>query len=143
MNNYIESLNWRYATKKFDSNRIISDEDLQILLDATRLSASSFGLQPYHVFVVTNKELRTQLKSASSGQSQITDSSHVLVFASKTSFGTELIDNYLKEVSKTREIPMEDLQGYGDFMKSKLVDLPDTAKEGWAAKQTYLADQSI
>ena len=44
MNNYIESLNWRYATKKFDSNRMIPEEDIQILLDATRLSASSFGL---------------------------------------------------------------------------------------------------
>jgi nitroreductase len=139
MNNYIESLNWRYATKKFDSNRIIPEEDIQILLDATRLSASSFGLQPYHVFVVTNKELRTQLKTASWGQAQVTDSSHVLVFANKTSFGAELIDNYLKDVSETREIPMEGLQGYGDFMKSKLVDLPDTAKESWAAKQTYLA----
>jgi len=139
MNNYIESLNWRYATKKFDSNRMIPEEDIQILLDATRLSASSFGLQPYHVFVVTNKELRTQLKTASWGQSQVTDSSHVLVFANKTSFGAELIDNYLKDVSETREIPMEGLQGYGDFMKSKLVDLPDADKESWAAKQTYLA----
>lgn len=139
MNNYIESLNWRYATKKFDNNRTIPEEELQILLDATRLSASSFGLQPYHVFVVADKELRMHLKTASWGQSQITDSSHVLVFASKTSFGAELIDNYLNDVSQTREIPIEGLQGYGDFMKSKLVDLPDTLKQSWAAKQTYLA----
>jgi len=139
MNNYIESLNWRYATKKFDTDKVIPEEDLQILLDATQLSASSFGLQPYHVFVVADKEIRRQLKTASWGQSQITDSSHVLVFASKISFGAELIDNYLKDVSETREIPMEGLRGYGDFMKSKLVDLPDAEKENWAAKQTYLA----
>ena len=139
MNNYIESLNWRYATKKFDTDKVIPEEDLQILLDATQLSASSFGLQPYHVFVVADKEIRRQLKTASWGQSQITDSSHVLVFASKISFGAELIDNYLKDASETREIPMEGLRGYGDFMKSKLVDLPDAEKENWAAKQTYLA----
>jgi nitroreductase len=139
MNTYIESLNWRYATKKFDSNRIINEEDLQMLLEATQLSASSFGLQPYHVFVVTDKELRNQLKGASWGQSQITDASHILIFANKTSFGSELIDNYLKDVSETRAIPLESLQGYGDYMKSKLLDLPDTVKENWTAKQTYLA----
>lgn len=139
MNTYIESLNWRYATKKFDSNRIIKKEDLQLLLDATQLSASSFGLQPYHVFVATDKEIRNQLKAASWGQSQITDASHLLIFANKTSFGSELIDDYLKDVSETREIPLEGLQGYGDYMKSKLVDLPDTIKENWTAKQTYLA----
>ncbi len=139
MNNYIESLKWRYATKKFDSNQTISEKDLELLLEATRLSASSFGLQPYHVFVVKDQEVRSQLKSVSWGQSQITDASHLMVFANKKSFGAELIDNYLKEVSETREIPMEGLQGYGDFMKSKLVPLPDAQKENWTAKQTYLA----
>jgi len=139
MNTYIDSLKWRYATKKFDSNQTIPEKDLELLLEATRLSASSFGLQPYHVFVVKDQELRSKLKSVSWGQSQITDASHLLVFANKKSFGAELIDNYLKEVSETREIPMEGLKGYGDFMKSKLVVLPDTQKEGWTAKQTYLA----
>ena len=139
MHNYIESLKWRYATKKFDSNQTISEKDLELLLEATRLSASSFGLQPYHVFVVRDQEVRSQLKSVSWGQSQITDASHLMVFANKKSFGAELIDNYLKDVSETREIPMEGLQGYGDFMKSKLVPLPDAQKESWTAKQTYLA----
>ena len=139
MHNYIESLKWRYATKKFDSNRTISEKDLELLLEATRLSASSFGLQPYHVLIVRDQEVRSQLKSVSWGQSQITDASHLMVFANKKSFGAELIDNYLKDVSETREIPMEGLQGYGDFMKSKLVPLPDAQKESWTAKQTYLA----
>ena len=139
MHNYIESLKWRYATKKFDSNRTISEKDLELLLEATRLSASSFGLQPYHVLIVRDQEVRSQLKSVSWGQSQITDASHLMVFANKKSFGAELIDNYLKEVSETREIPMEGLKGYGDFMKSKLVPLPDAQKESWTAKQTYLA----
>jgi nitroreductase len=139
MHNYIESLKWRYATKKFDSNQTIPEKDLELLLEATRLSASSFGLQPYHVLVVRDHEVRSQLKSVSWGQSQITDASHLLVFANKKSFGAELIDNYLKDVSETREIPMEGLKGYGDFMKSKLVPLPDAQKESWTAKQTYLA----
>lgn len=139
MNSYLESLNWRYATKKFNTDKKISERDLNLLVEATRLSASSFGLQPYHVFVVTDAEIRTQLKEVSWGQSQITDASHLFVFANKKTFGPELIDSYLSEVSNVREIPQEGLKAYGDFMKSKLIPLPEEVKESWAAKQTYLA----
>lgn len=139
MNSYLESLNWRYATKKFDRERKISEKDLELLVEATRLSASSFGLQPYHVFVITDPEIRRALKEVSWGQSQITDASHLFVFANKKTFGPELIDSYLSEVSDVREIPEEGLKAYGDFMKSKLVDLPEQVKETWTAKQTYIA----
>jgi nitroreductase len=139
MNKYLESLNWRYATKKFDSEKIISDEDLDTLLEAIRLSPSSYGLQPYHVFVVKDKELREKLKPASWGQSQITDASHLIIFANNTSFDAELIDNYLTNISNTRDVDLDNLLDYGDFMKSKLVDLPKNTKETWTAKQTYLA----
>ncbi len=139
MKSYLDSLNWRYATKKFDADKTISERDLNLLVEATRLSASSFGLQPYHVFVVSDPEIRSQLKEASWGQSQITEASHLFVFANKKTFGPELIDSYLNEVSHVREIPQEGLKAYGDFMKSKLVPLPEEVKETWAAKQTYLA----
>jgi nitroreductase len=139
MKSYVDSLNWRYATKKFDADKRISERDLNLLLEATRLSASSFGLQPYHVFVVKDPQIRSELKEVSWGQSQITEASHLFVFASKRTFGPELIDSYLNEVSNVREIPQEGLKAYGDFMKSKLVPLPEEAKENWAAKQTYLA----
>jgi nitroreductase len=139
MDNYLESLNWRYATKKFNPEKQISDEDLNTLLEVIRLSPSSYGLQPYHVFIIKDKELREKLKAASLGQPQITDASYLVVFANNTSFDAELIDNYLANVSDTREIELNNLQGYGDFMKSKLLDLPDNIKESWTARQTYLA----
>lgn len=139
MNTTLENRTWRYATKKFDSSKKISNEELDLLLEATRLSASSYGLQPYHVFVITNPEIREQLKPVSWGQSQITDASHLIVFAHQTDFGNELVDDYLDNVSETRNIPGETLKGYGDFAKSKLVDLPQKTKEDWAAKQVYLA----
>lgn len=139
MNSYLDSLNWRYATKKFDSEKEISKEDLNTLLEAIRLSPSSYGLQPYHVIVIKNKELREKLKSASWGQSQITDASFLIVFANNTSFDADLIDSYLTNVSQTRDIELNNLQQYGDFMKSKLVDLPNSVKESWTAKQAYLA----
>lgn len=139
MNDYLESLNWRYATKKFNSEKQISDSDLNALLEVIRLSPSSYGLQPYHVFIIKDKELREKLKAASWGQPQVTDSSYLIVFANNTSFDADLIDNYLVNVGDIRDIELNNLQGYGDFMKSKLLDLPDNIKETWSAKQTYLA----
>ncbi len=135
----LNKLKWRYATKKFDSTKKIPDDDLNTLLEATRLSASSYGLQPYHVFVVENEEIRAKLRPFSWGQSQITDASHLILFASKTGFNGEMVDRYLENVSHTRKIPADALKGYGDFMKSKLMDLSDADKEIWASKQVYLA----
>ena len=139
MDNTLDIRNWRYATKKFDASKEASAEDIQTLLEATRLSASSYGLQPYHVYVITDKTIREQLKPASWGQSQITDASHLLVFANVTDFDASLVDNYLENVSTTRNIPEEGLKGYGDFMKSKLLELPTASKAEWAIRQVYLA----
>lgn len=139
MNNVIENRTWRYATKKFDNTKKVSDSDLEVLLEATRLSASSYGLQPYHVFVITNEKVREQLRPVSWGQSQITDASHLIVFANITDFGEELLDDYVSNVSTTRNIPSEGLKGYSDFMKSKLLDLPTGTKSVWTARQAYIA----
>lgn len=139
MNSVIEHRTWRYATKKFDATKKVSEQDLETLLEATRLSASSYGLQPYHVFVISDQEVREQLKPASWGQSQITDASHLIVFANTKDFGEELVDDFIENTSSTRNIPAENLKGYSDFMKSKLISLPLEAKDTWTAKQAYIA----
>ncbi|WP_222983594.1 NAD(P)H-dependent oxidoreductase [Flagellimonas meishanensis] len=139
MNSVLEHRNWRYATKKFDSNKKVSDEDLKTLLEATRLSASSYGLQPYHVIVVSDQEIKEKLKPASWGQNQVTDASHVLVFANFTDFGEELVDDYLDNVGTTRKVSVDKLKGYSDFMKSKLLELPSETKQNWTSKQAYIA----
>ncbi|MEW2919847.1 NAD(P)H-dependent oxidoreductase [Muricauda sp. ANG21] len=139
MNNVLENRTWRYATKKFDSTKKVSDEDLETLLEATRLSASSYGLQPYHLLVISDQKVKEQLKPVSWNQSQITDASHIIVFANTTNFGEELVDGFLKNTSKIRNIPTETLKGYGDFMKSKLLGLPVETKRNWAARQVYIA----
>ena len=139
MNSVLEHRTWRYATKKFDATKKVSDKDLETLLEATRLSASSYGLQPYHLFVISDQELREQLKPVSWNQSQITDASHIIVFANTTDFGEELVDGYIENTSETRNIPAEALKGYSDFMKSKLLELPVETKKEWAARQVYIA----
>lgn len=139
MKEIIKDLNWRYATKKFDSTKKVSADDLETILEATRLSASSYGLQPYHIFVVEDNELRERLKPYSWNQSQITDASHLIIFTNRTSFGEELVDDYLENVMETRELTKESVKGYSDFMKSKLLNLSDDVKSSWTSKQVYLA----
>ena len=139
MSNFIKNANWRYATKKFDTTKKISKQDLETLKEAIRLSASSFGLQPYRVLIIENPELRAKLQSAAWGQSQIVDASQLIVFANITNFGETEIDSYLANITKTRGLPADALKGYGDFMKSKIVALPEDVRNTWASKQTYLA----
>jgi nitroreductase len=139
MSNFIKNANWRYATKKFDATKKVSDENLNILKEAVRLSASSYGLQPYKVIIVENPEVRAQLQPVAWGQTQIVDASHLLVFANVTDFGDAQIDAYINNVAVTRGIPTDALQGYSDFMKSKINALPVEKRNVWTAKQTYIA----
>ena len=139
MSTFLENQNWRYATKKYDASKIITTEDLNTLKEAIRLSSSSYGLQLYKVFIVDNPELRAQLQPAAWGQTQIVDASHLVVFANITNFGGTEIDSYIKNLSETRGIPVESVQGYSDFMKSKITTLPVEERNNWTAKQTYLA----
>ena len=139
MNNFIENQNWRYATKKFDATKKVSTEDLETLKKAIQLSSSSYGLQLYKVFIIENPEVRAQLQPVSWGQSQIVDASHLLVFANIVNVQESHIDAYVQNIADTRGLSVDDLKGYSDFMKSKIVPLPVEQKAVWTSKQTYLA----
>ncbi|RVU91902.1 NAD(P)H-dependent oxidoreductase [Flavobacterium columnare] len=139
MNNFIEHQNWRYATKKFDSSKKVNESDLNILKEAIRLSTSSYGLQPYKVLIIDNPIIREELKAYSWNQSQVTDASHLFVFANYTNLGETIIENYIKRISDIREISQENLAGYADFMKSKILSLTTSEQAFWTSKQTYLA----
>ena len=139
MSQFNENAKWRYATKKFDTTKKVSPEDLETLKEAIQLSASSFGLQLYKVIIVENLELRAQLLPASWGQTQIVDASHLLVFANQTTVDASDVDNYINNVATTRNIPVDALTGYADFMKGSLGNMTDDVKPTWTSKQTYIA----
>ena len=139
MSSLLENLNWRYATKKFDATKKISDADLNTLKEAVRLAASSYGLQPYKVVVVENPEIREQLKAAAYGQTQITDASQLFIFANDLNAGPESVADYIKNISETRGIPVEALGGFEDMMNGVISNLSQEAKNIWTAKQTYIA----
>ena len=139
MNNFIENQNWRYATKKFDATKKVSAEDLETLKKAIQLSSSSYGLQLYKVFIIENPAIRAQLQPVSWGQSQIVEASHLFVFANVVDVQENHIDNYVQNIANTRGLALEDLKGYSDFMKSKLMPLPNETKNSWTARQAYIA----
>ena len=139
MNTFLDNQNWRYATKKFDATKKISTEDLNTLKEAIRLSSSSYGLQPYKIIIVENPEVREQLLAAAYGQKQVVDASHLIVFANEINFGEEGIDKFSINMSETRGVSLESIQGYVGYVKSNITGLPEETRNIWTSKQTYLA----
>jgi nitroreductase len=138
MNKIIENLKWRYATKKFDTSKTISNEDFETLKKAMQLTASSYGLQPYKILNIVDKETRAKLRAASWNQSQIEDASHMIVLANMTDFGDELVDNYFENVIDTRNVTKEDVADYANTVKSTIGQLSQEQKAVWTAKQAYI-----
>ena len=108
----IQQLQWRYATKKFDPARKISDEDWETLEEALVLTPSSFGLQPWKFFVVSNPALREKLLPVSWGQRQVIDASHLVVFAIRKNLGTADLDHYLRRMAEVRGIEVASLDPF-------------------------------
>ncbi len=137
--NYIKNQEWRYATKKFDSKKKISNEDLAYIKQAIQLSVSSYGLQPYRVLIIEDEDIRKQLLPVSWNQSQITDASHLVVFCNYINGEHGMIDDYIELIAKTRNIDKEALMGYGDFMKTKIDEKSPEEQFNWSKNQTYIA----
>tara|TARA_B100001971_G_C18125804_1_gene501983 strand:- start:130 stop:762 length:633 start_codon:yes stop_codon:yes gene_type:complete len=138
MSNTIKNLKWRYATKKFDTSKTISNEDFETLKKAMQLTASSYGLQPYKILNIEDKEIREKLRAASWNQSQIEDASHMIVLANMTDFGDELVDDYFENVIDTRNVTKEDVTDYANTIKSTIGQLSQEQKAVWTAKQAYI-----
>ncbi len=139
-NQLIGQLNWRYATKQFDSQRKITPQDWAILEEALVLTPSSFGLQPWKFIVVADQPTREKLLAASWGQRQVTDASHLVVFAIKKNLGERDIDNYLDRIVEVRGAPRTALADYRNMMVGSIVNGRDeTTRSAWATRQVYIA----
>ncbi|MBL0313093.1 MAG: NAD(P)H-dependent oxidoreductase [Holophagaceae bacterium] len=136
----INQLEWRYATKQFDATRKLDPETWKALEEALVLTPSSYGLQPYKFFVVTDSGLKAKLRPASWGQSQIEDASHLVVFAIKKAMGEEHINRYVERIAQVRGVSAESLEGFRGFMVEKLVKGVRSGDiDQWATRQAYIA----
>lgn len=135
----LKVLNQRYATKQFDSDKKISETDLETLLESLRLTPTSFGLQLMKVIVVENKDTRVELLKHSYNQRQVVDASHLLVLCRESSFKESHINDYISNISSTRNTNIDKLDGF----KEMLINFKDSISEEkqitWMNNQIYIA----
>ena len=115
----IDYYNWRYATKEFNSEKKITNSDLEIIKESIRLSPSSYGLQLFKVFIIESQKLKDKLRIVSFNQSQISDASHLFVFCNYTKVLEKDIDLYIQNKSLIQQMPITKNEGYGVFLKKK------------------------
>ena len=134
----IEALEWRYACKKFDAEKRISESDLQTILESIRLTPTSYGLQPIKVLLIETTELREKIKPIAWNQAQVVDASHLLVFCHHTAISESYVDQHVTLMADTRNVSPEKLQGFGTHVKSAIANMEEDVKQ-WTSKQTYIA----
>jgi nitroreductase len=136
----LDSLRWRYAVKKFDPARKIAPATWAALEEVLRLSPSSYGLQPWHFVVVTDKALRETLRAASWNQSQVADSSHVVVFAARRGMSAADVERFARSIEQTRGVTRDAIAGYVKTMHGFVTAPPPHVNlDHWAERQTYIA----
>ena len=135
----IDKLQWRYATKKMDASKVVPQEKLEQILEAIRLSASSSGLQPYEILVVTNKAVREKIRAIAWDQSQITDCSYLLVFAAWDNYTAQRINDAFDMTEEIRNFKSESGTAYRQNLLTNYTARDPEVNFTHAAKQAYIA----
>ena len=135
----IQSLEWRYATKKFDSTQTVPQEKIDRLKQAFNLTATSYGLQLLKLVVVSDPHLKEQLVPASMNQPQVKDASHVLVICIENKFDEAYIRRHFNRVESIRQTPREILDPFQDYMIKVFENKPWDEVKAWMSKQAYIA----
>lgn len=137
--NVINKLNWRYATKKFDEDKIIPQEKIELIKEAFNLTATSYGLQPIKLLLLKDKKIQQGLVKYSMDQEQVAQASHILIFCIETTIDKKYILEYFDRVKQIRNTPEEILKPFEDFLIDDFEDRTRAYIEDWATKQAYLA----
>jgi len=137
--NILDSLEWRYATKKFDNITILTEKAIERLSIAFNLTATSYGLQPIQLKIVKNKGLQARMKEASMGQEQVSTASHVLVFCVENKISKAFINAYFDTIKETREGDIQGVDVYNKILVDRFSVKTAEQIKDWATKQAYLA----
>lgn len=135
----VEGLKWRYAVKKFDSTRKLTQDQINYVKEAINFIPSSYGLQPYKVLEISDPAIREQLKEAAYGQTQLTDAAHLFVFANFTEFGPDKVDDFINLTSNINDIPKESSEAYRNTLNNMISSMTQQQLSVWTAKQVYIA----
>jgi nitroreductase / dihydropteridine reductase len=134
----LESLNWRYATKRMTGEKV-PQEKVNNILEAARLAPTASGIQPFSIVQVTDRALLEKIKKVAFNQPQIMEASHLLVFAAWDSVTPEKIDRVYEQITRERNLPADALEEYTTRLKNMYTTLPQEQQFNWAARQTYIA----
>jgi nitroreductase len=136
--NYLEALNWRYATKRMNGRKVPAAA-LQNILESTRLAPTSLGLQPFDVLVVEDESLRTKLSPAIYNQPQVKESSALIIFAAWKNVPVEKIDAYINNIAETRKTTVAALEGFRNMILDSIQGKTADQVFQWTARQSYIA----
>lgn len=135
----INTLHWRYSTKKFDPTKKIPEDQVTDLLKGINLGPSSYGLQPYELIVIHNKELQHNLVEHSFNQQQVADASHVVVIAARKNITKKYIKDYISDLAQLRKQSIDDLAGFQQMMLDTVGAWSADKQLLWAKNQSYIA----
>ncbi len=136
----VEAMRWRYSTKVFDKSRKIPNDVWQALEETLVLTPSSYGLQPWKFFVITNQQVKENLVPMAWGQRQLSDGSHVVVFAIKKNVDAAHVGRFLGRVSEVRNVPLASLERFKKMLLSVVDQSPEKFDVNeWATRQVYIA----
>jgi nitroreductase len=135
---FLESLHWRYATKRMNGKQV-PQEKVDTILEAARLAPTSSGLQPFKILVITDKELLKKIQPIAFNQPQITEASHLLVFAAADDITDKSIDEVFDQITSERGIPSDSLKDYTDRVKGVFSSRTREERFQTAARQAYIA----
>lgn len=135
----IDDLNWRYATKKFDPAKKLSEGDLATILEAANLAPTSSGVQPFRIVVVTRQDIKEQIRAVGMDQSPITDCSHLLVFAAWDNYTVGRLDAVADRMALARPAIADRMRGYYERLKALYLPRPAEVNYAHAARQAYIA----
>ncbi|RPD94287.1 NAD(P)H-dependent oxidoreductase [Aureibaculum marinum] len=134
----IENLNWRHAVKAFDPTKKVSEENVEKIIEATRLTPTSSGLQQFRVVLVTNQEIKEKLAQGALNPECMKECSHVLVFAAWDTYTAERIDKVYDFTTEERGLPKGRFNSYTDKLKELYLNLPDEENFAHTARQSYI-----
>lgn len=135
----INDLKWRYATKKFNPDKKLPKQKVDMLKEAFNLTATSFGLQTVKLIVVENENLRNQLVHFTFGQKQVKDASHLIVICIQDNITDDDVDMYFDDVAETRNTPETILKPYREDLRAMMMDKSIEERQDWSVKQAYIA----
>ena len=138
MSALIEKLNWRYATKKMDPTKSVPEDKVERIVEAARLAPTSSGLQPFEVIVVTNPEVRVRIQEIAWNQAQVTEGSHLLVFAAWDNYTVERINHMFDLTNDERGFKNEGFENYRKMLLDMYPGRDAEQNFEHAARQAYI-----